>query len=213
MEALPRLRREVPGEVTGVYDVEPVYFRSGAEFRGWLAEHHAAANEIVLGYFKKGAKETGISYPESVDEALCFGWIDGVRHSVDANRYSIRFTPRRKRSIWSAVNIKRVGELIAEGRMQPAGLKVFEQRDPSRVEQYSFENARPEFEPEQAAAFESRPGAWEFFQAQPPSYRKIATWWVISAKRPETRQRRLGQLIDCSERRQRLPAFAGPPRA
>ena len=176
--------------------MEPTFFASPAEFRAWLERHHARERELLVGFHKKGSGHPSITWAESVDEALCFGWIDGVRRSIDGDRYSIRFTPRQKRSIWSAVNIKRVGELEELGRMTPAGRKAFSRRTDDRSAVYSHEQRKhAEFEPEQQQRFMAEEAAWAWFQRQPPSYRRQATHWVTSAKRPETRERRLATLI------------------
>jgi uncharacterized protein YdeI (YjbR/CyaY-like superfamily) len=179
---------------------DAAFFRTAAEWRGWLAANAAAEREVWVGFFKRGTGEAGITWPEAVDEALCLGWIDGRRQSVDAVRYRIRFTPRTATSIWSTVNVARVAELEAEGRMQPAGREAFARRRESRSGIYSHEQAgEPELDAEQRARFEQHAGAWEFLHAQTASYRKAALWWVINAKRPETRARRLDSLIaDCS---------------
>ena len=177
--------------------MEPRFFRTPAEFRHWLLEHYADTPELVVGYYKKGTGKPSMTWPESVDEALCFGWIDGVRRRIDDERYSIRFTPRRRRSIWSAVNIKRAGELIEAGRMTPAGLAAFEARIEDRSAPYSYEqrhNAR--LDPEQEARLRADPEVWEWFQSRPPSFRKTAIYWITSARKPETRERRLTRLIE-----------------
>ena len=179
-------------------DASPTFFATPAEFRAWLEEHHAAETELLVGFYKKGSGKPSITWPESVDEALCYGWIDGVRRSLGDDAYTIRFTPRKKRSFWSNVNIRRAGELIAEGRMRPAGLVAFEARTGERSGVYSFEQkdqARVVFSEAQARQFQADAKAWEFFQAQPPWYRRTATWWVISAKKEETRAKRLATLI------------------
>jgi uncharacterized protein YdeI (YjbR/CyaY-like superfamily) len=182
-----------------IVTVLPRYFATPAEFRAWLEAHHADETELLVGFYKRGSGRPSITWPESVDEALCFGWIDGVRRSIDAESYSIRFTPRQKRSTWSAVNIKRVGELITEGRMTPAGRAAFERRTDDRSVIYSHERRHPpELEPDQQARFEAAAGAWEWFAAQAPFYRRQALHWVTSAKRPETRERRLAALIEDS---------------
>lgn len=176
----------------------PRFFPASADFRRWLkAEGHKTA-ELWVGYYKKGSGKPSITYSESVDEALCFGWIDGVRRSVDANAYLIRFTPRKPRSQWSAVNIKRVQKLATSGRMTARGLKAFEGAE-SQERKYSFEQ-RHESRLGQDAEhrFRANLAAWEFFQSQPPWYRRTATFWVVSAKKEETREKRLATLIDDS---------------
>ena len=180
------------------------FFRTPAEFREWLAEHHATADELLVGYFKKGSGKASISWPESVDEALCFGWIDGVRKSVDAISYTIRFTPRRRGSLWSSVNVGRARALIEQGRMQPAGLKAFEARLENRSGIYSYEQRSVELEaPYDRLLMENR-AAWSFFHEQPASYRKAVSWWILSAKKEETRLKRLAKLTEFSARGQRL---------
>ncbi|MFL5539589.1 MAG: YdeI/OmpD-associated family protein [Longimicrobiaceae bacterium] len=179
-------------------DASPTFFATPAELRAWLEEHHATETELLVGFYKKGSGKPSITWPESVDEALCYGWIDGVRRSLGDDAYTIRFTPRKKRSFWSNVNIRRAGELIEAGRMRPAGLAAFEARTGERSGVYSFEQKDREkvvFGEAQARQFQANPKAWEFFQAQAPWYRRTATWWVISAKKEETRAKRLATLI------------------
>ena len=173
----------------------PRFFRTSAAFREWLEKNHVRAAELWVGFYKKGSGRGGLTYPEAVDEALCFGWIDGVRKSFDAESYMNRFTPRRKGSIWSAANVKRFAELTDAQRMHPAGLKVFNERDPDKTNRYSFERETVQFSPAQLARFKKNRKAWQFFESQPPSYRKVATWWVVSAKQPATQDRRLAKLI------------------
>lgn len=175
--------------------MKPTYFQNPNAFRAWLKRNHAVAAELWVGYYKKASGKQSIDWPQSRDQALCFGWIDGIRKSVDADSFMIRFTPRRRGSIWSAVNIARVKALKKEGLMTPAGLGVFNARDPGRSERYSFEQAIVTLTPSQRRTLRANKKAWTFFQTQPPSYRKLATWWVISAKKPETRDRRLATLI------------------
>jgi uncharacterized protein YdeI (YjbR/CyaY-like superfamily) len=175
--------------------VRPTYFASPAEFRKWLAAHHATANELLVGFHKKGSGRPSLTWPESVDQALCFGWIDGVRKRIDETRYTIRFTPRRTRSNWSAINVRRAQELIAEKRMRPAGRKAFGARTEDRTALYSYENRPTELDEEFAKTFRRDKEAWAFFQAQPPGYRKLANWYIASAKTEETRQKRLAKLI------------------
>lgn len=185
--------------------MDPVFFATQAEWRAWLEANHASETELLVGFHKKGTGMPSITWPESVDEALCFGWIDGVRRSLGAESYTIRFTPRKPRSFWSNVNIRRAGELIAEGRMMPAGLRAFEARTGERSGVYSFEQedqAKVVLSPEMEARFRADAGAWEYFQSRPPWYRRTATWWVISAKKEETREKRLATLIaDSAARR------------
>jgi uncharacterized protein YdeI (YjbR/CyaY-like superfamily) len=179
--------------------VEPVFFAAPSEFRAWLDEHHERASELLVGFHKKATGRPSMTWPESVDEALCFGWIDGVRRSLRPDAYTIRFTPRKPLSTWSAVNIARARELIAAGRMRPAGLRAFEARTDDRSAIYSYEQRQEaKLAPEEERELRAEERAWEFFRAQPPSYRKTAIWWVVSAKRDETRRRRLGTLIEDS---------------
>ena len=180
--------------------MEPTFFVSQAAFRAWLDEHHEFATELLVGFYKKGSGRPSITWPEAVDEALCFGWIDGVRKGIDEERYSNRFTPRKPRSTWSARNIKRVEELTAQGRMRPAGRKAFQARLEENSGIYSYEQREAATLPaELEAQFEANPAAWAWFQARPPGYRKAAIWWVTSAKKEETRLRRLETLIADSE--------------
>lgn len=187
--------------------MSPLYFESAEEFREWLDEHHATEREVLVGFHKRGARPDAMTWPQSVDEALCYGWIDGVRKRVDDTRYTIRFTPRQPKSIWSAVNLRRVEELKKEGRMQPAGLRVLEARDVTRARQYSFEQDEVELGAAREAVFRKNGRAWKFFTAQAPSYRRAATWWVISAKQEATRERRLATLIAHSAAEERVPQF------
>jgi uncharacterized protein YdeI (YjbR/CyaY-like superfamily) len=185
--------------------MDAVYFATAEDFRAWLAEHHATATELLVGFHKKGTGTPSLTWPESVDEALCYGWIDGVRRRVDDARYTIRFTPRRPRSIWSAVNVARVAELVREGRMQPAGLAAFERRAPENTGVYAYEQRRhAELTPEMERRFRADDAAWSFFQAQAPFYRRTITFWVTSAKKEETRQARLAALIAASAEGRRL---------
>jgi uncharacterized protein YdeI (YjbR/CyaY-like superfamily) len=180
-------------------DREATFFRVPADWRAWLGAHAGQETELWVGFHKRGSGETCMTWPESVDQALCFGWIDGRRQSIDATRYRIRFSPRKASSIWSTVNIARVAELGEQGLMQPAGLAAFARRREARSGIYSHEQAgEPELEAAQEALFKQRPGAWDFLQAQAPSYRKAALWWVVNAKRGETRERRLATLIEDS---------------
>ena len=181
--------------------MEARYFETAAEFGAWLDANHAAARELLVGFYKQRGR--GMTYQEALDLALSFGWIDGVRRKVDDQRWTIRFSPRRRRSIWSGVNVKRVQELTAEGLMHPAGLEAFAARDQARSGLYTYE--RPQsldagFEQQ----FQQNSAAWEFFQAQPPWYRRTASSWVMSAKREDTRRRRLATLIDDSAHQRRI---------
>lgn len=189
---------------------EPRFFATRAKWRAWLEKHHNSKPELDVGFHKKGSGLKSMTYPEAVEEALCFGWIDGVRYSIDATSYRNRFTPRRKGSYWSDVNLAKAEELIAQGRMHPAGLAEFEKRDRSASRRYSFEQRKLGLSAEYEATLRANVSAWEFFQAMPPSYRKPASWWVMSAKKEETRQRRLATLIECSAARRKVPPLAPP---
>jgi uncharacterized protein YdeI (YjbR/CyaY-like superfamily) len=179
--------------------MEPAFFRSPSEFRAWLEAHHASARELWVGYHKRGTGTPSLTWPESVDEALCFGWIDGVRRSVDSQRYAIRFTPRRAGSTWSRVNLGRVEVLVAEGRMRPAGLAAFERRRAMEAAGHAGERRPQELPEAYARVFrEGDEAASAFFLAQSPSYRRTAIGWVLDAKREETRLRRLEQIVEAS---------------
>ena len=176
--------------------MNPIYFESPAAFGAWLEEHHETATEVWVGYWKKATGKPSLVWSEAVDEAVCFGWIDGVARSVDDERYAQRFTPRKNVSNWSAVNIKKAERLRNEGRMRPAGEAAFALRRDDKTAIYSYEQrSNPQLEPAEQALLEADAAAWAFFSAKPPSYRKPALWWVISAKKPETRARRLATLI------------------
>ena len=185
-------------------NVKPRYFRSAAEFRKWLDKNHDKVDELWIGIYKKDSGKKGITYKEIVDVALCYGWIDGLVKSVDDASYMQRVTPRRPKSVWSAINIKRVKELMDEGLMHPAGEKAFKERDPSKTGLYSFENRPQKLPPAFEKRFRAKRKAWEFFQAQPPGYRRTAIYWVTSAKREETKERRLATLIEDSAAGRRL---------
>ena len=185
--------------------MSPTFFASAGELRGWLEEHHAGERELWIGFHRKDSGKGGITYPEALDEALCFGWIDGVRKSIDAASYTIRFTPGKPRSSWSEVNVRRARELTALGRMRPAGTRAFEERDEEKTKQYSYEARSRDLDPALAERFRANAGAWAFFESQPPYYRRVAQWYVMSAKREETRLKRLAELIDRSAQGLRLP--------
>jgi len=190
---------------------KPVFFCSPSDWRAWLEGHHKSEPDVLVGMFKKATGRATMSWSEAVDEALCFGWIDGVRRRIDEHSHSIRFTPRRARSTWSAVNIEKAGRLIAAGRMCPVGLRAFQARSEENSRIYAFEQGAVELAPEQLERLRADSRAWEFWLARPAGYRRIAVWWVISAKRPETRERRLATLIeDCAAGR--LIKSQRPPR-
>lgn len=182
---------------------EPIFFATPADWRAWLQAHHATAREVSVGFWKKDSGRPSITWPQSVDEALCFGWIDGVRHRIDATAYKIRFTPRKPGGIWSQVNLKRFAELAAEGRVAPAGQAAYD-AGKHRTGLYSYERAADDLTAEEAARFQADARAWARFQAFPPSYRKVAIHRVTSAKGEATRARRLDILIDASARGLRL---------
>jgi uncharacterized protein YdeI (YjbR/CyaY-like superfamily) len=184
--------------------VEVVFFPESADLRKWFRKNHATAKELWVGLYRKDTGKPSITWPESVDEALCVGWIDGIRKRIDAASYVIRFTPRRRRSIWSMVNIKRVEILTNLKRMRAAGLAAFAARFENKSGIYSYEQRSERLPEPYASTLRKNKAAWEFFQTQPPSYRKTIGWWVVSAKQKETRQRRLRKLIAQSARRRRL---------
>jgi uncharacterized protein YdeI (YjbR/CyaY-like superfamily) len=183
--------------------MKPTFFKSAAEFRGWLDKHHAIDRELLVGFYKRESGR-GITYQEALDEALSFGWIDGVRKRIDAEAYTIRFTPRKPGSVWSAVNIQRVQELISRGLMQPAGLRVFQERDERKTRQYSYDREHGTLDPALDAILRGNQSASSFLDAQPPGYRRTVTFWVMSAKKEETRARRLAHLIELSARGTRI---------
>jgi uncharacterized protein YdeI (YjbR/CyaY-like superfamily) len=186
--------------------MEPTFFATPADFRAWLERHHESHSELIVGFHKRASGRPSITWQESVDAALCFGWIDGVRRRIDDTSYSIRFTPRKARSTWSAVNIRRMNELVEEGLVAPAGLDAFERRTDDRTAIYSYEQRKAaRLDPEQERRLRTDERARAYFEAQPPSYRSAAIHWVTSAKKPETRERRLQQLIECSAAGEPVP--------
>lgn len=190
---------------------QPVFFPTATDFRAWLTANHTHTPELWVGYYKKASGRPSITWPESVDQALCFGWIDGLRKSIDDVSYMIRFTPRRPRSIWSTVNQQRIEQLIELGQVQPAGLKVFTERAAERSSVYAYEQAEAAtLDAEGEREFKANEPAWRYFQSRPPGYQRAAVWWVMSAKQATTRQRRLGQLVDHSARGETIPALTRP---
>ena len=189
--------------------MKPRFFETPREWRRWLSANHARVRVQWVGLYKLASRRPSVTYHEALDEALAFGWIDGLRKSRDASSYVIRFTPRKPNSIWSAVNLARVKALVADGRMARPGLAVFEARDSKRTNRYSFEQRTCAFQPAQLRAFRADPKARAFFESQPPGYRKLVTWWVVSAKRDETRARRLATLIADSARGRRIGIVTG----
>ena len=192
--------------------MEPTFFPTPAAFRKWLERNHASAAELLVGFYKRGSGKPSITWPESVDQALCFGWIDGVRRRIDDVSYSIRFTPRKQISNWSAINIARVAELTKLGLMRPAGLRAFEHRREDKSAIYSYENAVQTFDPSDEKTFRANRKAWQFFNAQAPSYRRVCIYWVTSAKKEETRARRLATLINDSANGERVGVVTLKPK-
>ena len=193
--------------------MKPAFFATAGELRDWLERNHATATELVVGFYKRGTGKRSITWQELVDEELCFGWIDGIRRRIDGVSYSNRITPRKQTSTWSAINIARARELIRLGRMHPAGLAAFERRTDERSAIYSYEQRKgARLDAEAERSFRANKQAWDFFEAQAPSYRRAAIWWVISAKREETRQKRLATLIDDSHAGRTIGPLSRTPR-
>jgi uncharacterized protein YdeI (YjbR/CyaY-like superfamily) len=189
--------------------VKPVFFATPEEFGAWLQEHHETATELLVGFHKKATGRPCMTWAESVEQALRFGWIDGLRRSLGEESYTIRFTPRKATSNWSAVNVAKVEELKAGGLMAPAGLRAYEARTPERTGVYSAERREAAVLPDEfERRFRAKKSAWKWFASRPQGYRRTATHWVISAKRDETRRRRLQQLIDCSAEGRNVPPLA-----
>lgn len=184
--------------------VTAVYFDSPVKLRRWFASNHTTSRELWIGFLKKGTGKPSVTYPEALDEALCVGWIDGVRKRVNGERYMVRFTPRKPGSYWSAVNTRRATKLGKLGRMKRPGLAAFEARDREKTQRYSFERETASFSPEHGRLFRANRKAWEFFARQPPSYRRTLTWWVVSAAKDETRLKRLEKLIEASASARRV---------
>jgi uncharacterized protein YdeI (YjbR/CyaY-like superfamily) len=192
----------------------PLFFATPADLRVWFATHAPAQQELLVGYYKKGSGKPSVTWPESVDEALCVGWIDSIGHSIDTDSYMIRFTPRKPRSTWSAVNIKRVQALINEGRMTPTGLAAFEARTDERSAIYAHEQRHSAtLTPVEEKQFKANQAAWTWFQTKAPSYQKAALYWVVSAKRDETRQKRLATLIDDSAHGRTIAPLTRTPKS
>lgn len=186
-------------------EMNPIFFATPDEFVSWLEEHHERERELWVGYYKKGTGRPTMVWPEAVDAALCFGWIDGIRKSIDGESYKNRFTPRRKGSNWSAVNIRRIQELTEQGLVRPAGKAAFDAAVEAKKAVYSYEQAQdPELPEEFEATFREQPTAWKYFQASAPWYQKSAIWWVMSAKKDETRRKRLESLIADSAAERRI---------
>ena len=182
----------------------PKFFASPNDFRKWLEKHHNKETELVVGFYKVASGRPSITWSESVDQALCFGWIDGVRKRVDDKSYTIRFSPRRPNSIWSAINIRKVGELSEKGLMRPAGVAAFEKLSRKKSAIYSYENRPEKLSSELEKRFRKNKQAWDFFQAQPAGYKRLAAFFVMGAKQEKTRISRLDRLIRASEANERL---------
>ena len=189
---------------------KPTFFPTPGDFRQWLAKNHAKVAELWVGFHKTGTGRPSITWPEAVDEALCFGWIDGVRYRIDEISYRIRFTPRKPKSAWSNVNVKRVAALRTLGHMAPAGLAAFAKADPKNAGIYSYERSNPKLGAAHEKSFKANKKAWTFFKAQAPWYQRTVTYWVVSAKQEETRRRRLAALIADSEAGRRMGLLARP---
>lgn len=184
--------------------MSPIFFSNQAEFRKWLEQNHQTETELLVGYYKVGTGKPSMTWSESVDQALCFGWIDGVRRSVDTESYCIRFTPRKPTSIWSDINIKKMEELTKAGLMQPAGLAIFEKRKEDKSSYYTLIKEKLELPEEYKKKFKENHKAWEFFIKQPPSYRKVIIYRIVSAKQESTRLSRLKAVIEASEQQKRM---------
>ncbi|HST35540.1 MAG TPA: YdeI/OmpD-associated family protein [Allosphingosinicella sp.] len=184
----------------------PTFFETEADFRRWLAAHHDSAAELLVGFWKKGSGKPSLDWPQARDQALCFGWIDGVRKSMGAESYTIRFTPRRKGSIWSNVNVARYEALTADGQMTPAGVRAYEENK-GRQGVYAYENAVKELTVAETAAFRKNKAAWADWEARPAGYRRVVLHWIGSAKRPETRAKRLATLIEDSASGRKIAGY------
>ena len=185
--------------------VDTRFFDTADDLRAWFEQHHETAPELFVGYWKKGSGRTGVSHPEAIEQALCFGWIDSISRRIDDASYNVRFTPRRKGSVWSEVNVAKIAELTGRGLMRPAGVRAFESRKPGAPPAYSYEQGGAELAEAQIAQFSANSAAWEWFGKQSAYYRRAASHWVISAKRADTRERRLAQLIADSAAGRRVP--------
>jgi uncharacterized protein YdeI (YjbR/CyaY-like superfamily) len=211
IDHLPHTRAQSPPNHRYNVDWEVVerdvatFFETADEFAAWLEKHGALKSELIVGYYTRVTQRGSMSWPESVDAALCFGWIDGVRKRIDEHCYQIRFTPRKPQSIWSAINVERVRVLKGEGRMREAGLKAYSHRSEKKSKIYSYEQKNTAtLERREEARFKKAKAAWKFFEAQPSGYRHLVLWRIVSAKRPETRVRRLAALIEASREQRRL---------
>lgn len=202
--------RMAPAKKTA--DGEIHFFGTRAAWRSWLKKNHAKAVAVRVGFYKRGSGKASITWPESVDEALCFGWIDGVRRSLGPDAYEIRFTPRKPTSVWSAVNVERATELQREGRMTPAGREAFERRREAKTVVHAYEQRKTaELPSEMRKKLYANKKARAYFESKPPSYRHLAAFWIISAKREATRQKRFAQLLECSAEGRPVPPLAPRP--
>jgi uncharacterized protein YdeI (YjbR/CyaY-like superfamily) len=190
--------------------MKPRFFSSAEDFRAWLTEHHATETELVLGFYKKSAKKRGMTYLEAVLESLCFGWIDGVLRRLDDERFEQRYTPRKPKSTWSKINIARVAELTKLGRMTPAGLAAFERREDARSGIYAYENRDKGLDPAFETRFRAKKKAWAFYESQPPWYRRTSAYWVMNAKKEDTRERRFETLVEDSLAGRRIKHLISP---
>ncbi len=186
--------------------IKPTYFRTEADFRRWLEANHETAPELLVGFWKKGSGKPSIDWPQARDQALCFGWIDGVRRSLGEEAYTIRFTPRRNGSIWSKVNVERFAALKGQGLMTPAGERAYEENK-GKSGLYAYERPLAEFTADEETQFRANAAAWADWEKRPPGYRKTVLHWVTSAKKPETRAKRLAILTDCSARGEKIPGY------
>lgn len=192
--------------------MKPRFFSSPDQFREWLQRNHDSKTELLVGFHKKSSGKKSLTYAEALDEALCYGWIDGVRKNIDETSYTIRFTPRKARSIWSNVNVNHVERLTKEGRMQPPGIAAYERRDPKRTGIYAFENRPREFAPAYEKTFRQNKKAWKFYEELPPSLKRVLVFWVMEAKKEETQLKRLNKLIESSEKGVRLGLLESKPK-
>jgi len=197
-------------QINKMINLQPIFFSIQQELRNWFKNNHDKVQELLIGFYKKNSGIQSISYQEALDEALCFGWIDGIRRSIDEISYTIRFTPRKPKSSWSIVNIKRVIDLKKLGRMQLPGLKTFEARDQEKSERYSNERKMVKLDPSYEKKLKANKKAWDYFQSKPPSYQRPAMWWIMSAKQEETRLKRLAKLIEDSENGRTISPLTRP---
>jgi len=187
--------------------LKPIFFARPSDFRDWLRKHHQSETELFVGFYRKASGKPSLTWPESVDEALCYGWIDGIRRSIDGKSYCIRFTPRKANSHWSAINIRRVKELSKLGLMREAGKRAFSKRTKERSQKASYEQRQVTLDRSFEKRFRANQDAWAYFQSRPPYYKRQCTWWIMSAKKDETRQRRLHILIHSSEKGKLISPF------